>query len=465
VDDARFQEANQLYAAGDYRAAAKMFLAAAGRGTEGNGAAYHMAGNCLLRLRRHTDAVTVYGHALKDELYEKRGAVRANLGTALVAEGEYALAVEEYRAAVEEPDYPTRYKAFQGMAAALREMGKTEEAASAYRQAALDGDNPDPGKALNNLGLCFMALGRPGDAIEAYKAALGFETYAGRGKALANLGIAFSALGQDHEAVKAFEKATQLHDHDLQPRALEAYERSRARLDGARPRREVVEGWQTGELAPTATGPEIESQAPEASFADVMDEASEDAAAPGAVSAGAGTDSSATGELFVDQVELDTAFFTRTDQEMREHDREARKAERVARREERTPWRTIATIVLAVVILVGVFAATYYSGLGFPTQHMTVAGLLDARAEGKSVDGYWVAVPAGDVEKEMAKLPPMKEYSVGAIERSPRTSRASVTITPQDGAPLDYQITLAREGVGWKITGVENDWRSTGGGS
>jgi hypothetical protein len=40
-----------------------------------------------------------------------------------------------------------------------------------------------------------------------------------------------------------------------------------------------------------------------------------------------------------------------------------------------------------------------------------------------------------------------------------------VTVQLEGGAPLQYEFTLAREGVGWKITGIENDWRSTGGGA
>src|SRR5664280_914057 len=121
VDQSRFQEAQQAYDAGEFRTAAKGFLASASRGPEGNGAAYHMAGNALMRLRRYQDAVTVYGHALRDELYEKRGAVWANLGKAYVELGEYAEAVKAYESALEEQDYATQYKAYQGMAGALLE--------------------------------------------------------------------------------------------------------------------------------------------------------------------------------------------------------------------------------------------------------------------------------------------------------------------------------------------------------
>ena len=55
-----------------------------------------MAGNALMRLRRHQDAVTVYGHALRDELYDRRGAVWANLGKAFSEVGEYAESVKAY---------------------------------------------------------------------------------------------------------------------------------------------------------------------------------------------------------------------------------------------------------------------------------------------------------------------------------------------------------------------------------
>jgi len=440
LDETRFAEAKASYDSGDYRTAAKGFLAAAGRGTDGNGAAYHMAGNSLMRLRRHADAVTVYQHALRDELYEKRGAVLANLASAHVALGDYAEAVMEYREASEEPDYPTPHKALQGMASALVEMGHYEEAAGAYRQAALDSGNPDPGKALNNLGLCFMALGRPGDAIEAYKAALGFDTYAGRGKALANLGIAFAAAGEPKEAVKAFEKATQLHGHSLSQAAIDAYEASKVALSA--PQREIVDGWQTGEMPPVL-GPTSS-----------MDDE------PVLLYTPPTGDPASTGELFGEVP--DSEFFTATDEDLKEKDRAARREQRDSKRSERNPWQLPVTIVVSVLVALSVFAALYFAGYGFPTQKMTVEGMLTARAEGQPVDSYWVAVPAGDVEKEMAKIPaPIKEYQVGPVDRAARTSKVDATVTPENGAPLRYTITLTREGVGWKVSGIENDWGST----
>jgi len=459
VDQSRFDEAKREYDSGEYRAAAKGFLAAAGRDTEGAGAAYHMAGNSLLHLRRYTDAVTVYGHALRDGLYEKRGAVRANLATALSAQGDYVLAVEEFRAALDEPDYTRHYKALQGQANALCEMGRYEDAALAYRQAALDGDNPDPGKSLTNLGMCFFALDRPGDAAEAYKAALGFDDYSGRGKATANLGMALTALGQHDEAIKAFEKATQFHGYTLTPQAVDAFNVSREVVE---PEREIVDGWSTGEIppvVPTATDDEDSGW----STGDLRSLSAPEVAAGAAAVAGAtATDGSSSDDEEEEDV---SAFFSITDDEMKQRDRAVRKAERKERRGAHSPWSIVIVVAIAILVILGALGALYFVGLGYPTQSMTVGGMLDARAEGGTVEGYWVAVPTTDVEKEMAKLPPVKEYEIATVERSPSVSNVTVIVTPENGAPLRYEITLAREGVGWKVTGIENDWRSTGGGS
>jgi len=455
VDHTRFQEAQQAYDAGDFRLAAKLFLAAAGRGTDGNGAAYHMAGNSLMRLRRHQDALTVYGHALRDETYHKRGAVYANLGTAYSALADYAKATESFQNALQEHDYATPYKAYQGLAGALLERGRVEEAAVAYRKAALDPGNPDPGKALVNLGLCFMGLGRPADAVEAYRAALGFDDYQGRGKALANLGQAYTVLGEYEEAVRAFEKATQLHGHKLSAAAAAAYDTALAQ---ARPHRETVDGWETGEIAPLAQ-PDLEDTAGW--------DASELAALTGMPAAASATNTFASSDAEQAAASLgfgdDDAvadFFSLTDEEMRARDRDVRRANRAENRG--GGWKRVAWIAGIVALVIVALGAAYAFGLGWPTQKQSTVGMLVAHRDGKSVNSYWVAVPGKDLAKEMAKVPPIKSYTIDSVSPSSQTSTVTVTITPKEGAPLHYTLTLAREGVGWKVTGVENDWRTTG---
>jgi tetratricopeptide (TPR) repeat protein len=170
MDEGRLAQADKAYAAGDWRSAAREYLAAVhGTDAQGSGRAYHMAGNSLMKLRRYGDASTVYGHALKDDSYDKRAAVLTNLGGALAADARYSDAVSAYEAALSANDNESPYKAQQGLAGALFDMGRYEDACQAYRDASWAPGNPDPGKALNNLGLCFMATGKPEDAVEAYK--------------------------------------------------------------------------------------------------------------------------------------------------------------------------------------------------------------------------------------------------------------------------------------------------------
>ena len=415
MDEKLFQDAQKAYARGEFREAARDFVAAAGDETEGSGAALHQAANSLMRLRRYEDAAALYVHALDDESYDKIGVVAANLGAAHRAAGAYDAAIDAYDRALATDGYAAHHKAHMGKAGALYDMGRLEEASSAYRLAALDADNPDPGKALNNLGLTYVALGRPKDAVEAYRAAIGMEGYSGRGRASANMGLALAALGRTEEAAQAFDAAMRDFGYELPEDVMEVY----LAASGSAPT-------QTPESPPEAPTPPSEPK----------------------------------------KKRHVSSFFTRTDDEMRELDKktQAEKKEGEGERNRRLLW--LGAAGAAIVAVAALLAWAWLAGYGWPTQKAMVTGLLDAHAAGGESEAFWVAVPTADIEKEMYKLPAnYVDYEVGAIESNAATSKVDVTIELDGGAPLRYEITLAREGVGWKVTGVENDWRSTGGGS
>lgn len=451
MDQLKYQAAQQAYQAGDYRTAAKSFLEAGGKNPAGNGSAFHKAGNSLMRLRRYSDAVTVYRLALRDDSYEKRAAAHVNLGQALAAQGEFTEALAEYEAALLEPDNSAPWKAYQGMASLLLERGKVDEAAVAYRKAAIEPGNPNPATSLVNLGLCFMALGRPSDAAEAYKAALGFEEYSGRGKALGNLGIAYAQMGEYDDAVRAFEKATQMHSYQLSPAAQQAYDSSLAARGSSGA---IVDGWETGDIVSDAADGFVPVGGGWATGELTALGGSQDV--PSYTSTGA----NAAAALGIGDETAVSDFFGRTEDEMRQKDREAR-------RERRGGGRRVS--VGLVVVLVGLVAAAvglgvlYWMGYGFPTQSTTVGGLLDSYRSGSDVTRFWVAAPNKDVNKEMAKIPPVKSYAVGDVDLGTSASAVHITVTPKNGAALHFKVTLAREGVGWKVTGVDNDFLSTGG--
>jgi len=96
---------------------------------------------------------------------------------------------------------------------------------------------------------------------------------------------------------------------------------------------------------------------------------------------------------------------------------------------------------------------------------MTVNGMMEAYGAVEPVDSYWVAVPPTDIERAMASLPPEWEsYEVELVERSARSSTVEVLVTLEQGGVVTYEVSLEREGVGWKVNGVANSFSSMGGG-
>ncbi|MRS11576.1 MAG: tetratricopeptide repeat protein [Actinobacteria bacterium] len=422
MDQTRLAAAEAAYATGDWTAAAREYLGAAAGEIQGSGYAFHRAGNALMKLKRTEDAASVYERALEDASYPDRATVSCNLGTAKASLGVYDQAARAFQAALDDPSYDARYKALQGIAGAYYQMGRIEESAEAYRQAALDSGNPDPGKALNNLGLCFVALERPEDAVEAYRAAVELKGYKGRGRAAGNLGMAYAALGMHDRAVSSFERARDEFAHTFSPSMEAAYQASLA----ARNASNRIEGWTTGEIEPVAPR---------------------------------------TLEFPDDSSEEESRFFTITEDEMKAADRDARRRERKERQPKRPAWISASVWVGLVIVVAGGLVAAYLYGIGYPTQQMTVNGVLEAYADGDDVSSYWVAVPATDVDKAMSSLPPeWLSYTISGVERSARTSKVDVTVTLERGGVVTYEISLAREGVGWKVNGVSSSFNSTDGG-
>lgn len=442
MDERHLSAGEAAYAAGDWQHAALEFMAAAhGSPSDGAGKALHQAGNALMKLGRYADAVTVYQKAARDLTYQKRGAVFANLGAALTVTGRSEEALEAYGNALADPEYGTPYKALLGQAGALYALGRFEDAVEAFRHAAWSEGNPDPGKALNNLGLSFMSLGRPEDAVEAFKAALGIDGYASKGKASANLGLAYAAMGFFEDAVLEFESARDEHGYELAGATLEAYETARVKVR--------TEGVDTGGRDDYLSGSDSDDDVAYDS------ELAEDFLPPdGATSAAPvlpDADDEATQE-----------FFTRTEDEMRKTDRAARQKERSQRRTPKWFLLRIAIALIVVLVIGGGLGSAFFLGYGYPTQEQTVTRLLDAYHTGSvTYTDYWVAAPAADVTQEMRALPAtFTAFTIDGVDRASVNSTVAVSVSLESGAKQSFFVLLEREGVGWKVVGVKNNWGS-----
>lgn len=189
---------------------------------------------------------------------------------------------------------------------------------------------------------------------------------------------------------------------------------------------ETVEGWVTGEMPPS------------------MPAAAETALLPS-------SDDEAT-----------QRFFDRSESEMRETDRAERKAARTAKMTPRAIALRVGIGMGAVLLIAGIFGGLLYAGFGYPTQAQTVSALIDAYRSGGSYAQYWVAVPQTNVKQEMDQLPArFASYRIAGVDQAALRSTARVIVRFDTGAELAYDISLTREGVGWKVMGVKNVWSST----
>lgn len=508
MDAEKFKSAQAAYETKDYRKAARLFMDSAEPGTPlSNGAAYHMAGNAFMRLKRYQDAITVYEHALKDDTYLRRCAVESNVANAYLKVGEFDAAIAHYQAALEEHDCSAPYKCYQGMGSALMEQHRFDQAAIAYRRAALDEANPDPGKNLVNLGLCLMSLGRPEDAIEAYTAALGTETYQNPGLALSNLGIAYFERKEWQRSARAFEEARTLHNYVLSDSAErmlsfahgEMERTSQFPVTGRQDTSDfkAVEKIDLGEdiavLAADLVGqptntfkqPEevdtpaadsaaplpdpalvetfepcrsftVQNQAPVAPQKSAQNETTTPAAEENSSDA-LGQESKNTLEvvsdshmpLFGGEADVES-FFNRSEKEAAKMGKAREKAERSGHR-----WvKVLVTIVVILALIGGAGYYCYISGWGTPTAGETVNAALDAYNTGKTFNEYWGET--GNSVREMSAVPVPSTFQVQTFEPNGMRGVVKVKIKPESGSALVFKFNVARDGAGWKITSVEN---------
>ncbi|MDR1413030.1 MAG: tetratricopeptide repeat protein, partial [Actinomycetes bacterium] len=465
MNTAKFAEAQAAYKAGDYRRAARGFLEAIEKGTPvGNGPAYHMAGNSFMRLKRYSDAAVVFEHALRDDTYQRRAAVEANLANSYVKTGDYGAAVAHYEAALaalegEDADNAGKnaWKYYQGMGLAFMRREEYKQAALAYKHAALGEHNPAPGKALTNLGMAMMADGQPEAAIEAYRAALVSAGAVDRGRALLNLGVAYHTRGKYREAIRAIEEAQMLHGHSLGVLGERTLADARARLDiekqvaasdaeleniGVAGEDEVAGGGDGVVVAAVNNGAVNDTvvgvAGDEVVALDVEDEAARVASMNG----------QETGQI-VTGAAVDE-FFERDEREI------ARTARREAHQTHPFAWmKPVGIILIIVAVLAGGAYALYATGQGIPSPKTTVTDLLEAYNAGRDIAPMWLA-DAPDITRQMVAIPASNDFTIVSVTTGANVSSAEIHITTEEGAKLLFEFHLAREGIGWKVRSVES---------
>ncbi len=402
------------------------------------GLIYHQIGNCLMKLKSYYEAIEAYTQAAADSAYDAVGTVNCNLGMSYAALRDWNNAVKHFEIAVSDRNYPTPYKAHMGMGNALMKQGKSAEAGVAFREAALDESNPDPTKALLNLGVCFMALNRPADAVASYESALQFDMSAEtRNKMYASLGQAYAASGQMPQAVEAFEKAIADKTYFLSDSASVDYQRA---------------------VAAVAQGNAESTQALPA-IADMsgLDVASDGSAIPEqdpyVVDEAAVSEDYYFADQYAKQGDYaprgEDRFFNATDEELEQWSRGVVKMERKRRG---TGLKVLIVIIVLILALLGAGLFLYSQGYGWPMQEAVVEQLFDDPSASST---YAATLTEEDIADMAAIIPAGTTASVDGVNKAMSTSTAYVTGTTPQGGEVQYEVSLVRDMLGWKVSNVE----------
>ena len=420
-----FETAYSAYQTGNWAGAAAGFLQAKDPG-EVSGKLDHLRGNSLMKLGRYDEAAEAYAQALQDSDYGMVGALATNRGRALVAAGRLPEATESLKAATQDPNYATPYKAYMALGGACRAMGDIRGAGIAYRNAAIDEANPDPSTSLRKLGGCFMELGRPADAVESYRTALDFATEVkAQNSIYCDLALAYVAANRMNEAVDAFDHATADGTFVLSPEAQASYDAARNAVAA-----------RSGEHRVSDTDDLLAAAGYGGYAIDPLDP------------------TGATSENLMPSPE-DTGFFSMNEEELVNDEREKRRGR---------GGKVVLVIVILLILLAGAAGFAYYSGFGWPTQESVVQGLFEAKSKQQDAKTY-VAPAVGNeaAEQIVALVPSGATISITGVNRSMSTSEVMVTASLKEGGEQSYKVQLARDGIGWKVSGLEPVYISVGG--
>lgn len=432
-----FQQARSAYVDKDYETALADFTdclqdASAALAPGELGLLYHQIGNCLVKLHDPNEAIHAYSQALHDTAYDAHGSVAYNLGTVYASQLDYEDAIPFFSEALEDPKYKTAYKAYMGLGNAYLKLGKSAEAGASFRSAALDEVNPDPTKALLNLGVCFMALNRPMDAIASYESALQFDMPAViRNKLFANMGQAYVAAGKMAKAVKAFESALADQTYVFNDAANVDYQRAIQAVASGVSEEEQPKEPETdlSGLDVSSTGISFEEESESVSEAGTMVLSS--------------ADISEQMDAYGNPVQTD--FFEANDVLLQDWSTTALKKKR------RKGLTAVIVILVILVVLLGGAAAVVTTGFGMPSKQDVVADLFVSPT---NEDLY-----AGDIDE--AKIARIADTvatgsSIEVVGESNdfTTAKVYVSATTPEGGTVPYEISLVRDGTGWKVTGA-----------
>ena len=104
-----------------------------------------------------------------------------------------------------------------------------------------------------------------------------------------------------------------------------------------------------------------------------------------------------------------------------------------------------------LVIIGGAGTFAYVQGIGFPSQQDQVSALFN---DPSNADVYAASLDDTAKDRISDMIVPSSTVVVNGTTNNLSTADVYITATTPQGGEVPYQVSLVRDGVGWKISNV-----------
>ena len=109
-------------------------------------------------------------------------------------------------------------------------------------------------------------------------------------------------------------------------------------------------------------------------------------------------------------------------------------------------------VIIVLLLALAAGLVLYTQGFGFPTQESVAQQLFEnPKTESLYVNG----VSSTDIDDVAALVKEGSSITIDGVDKSMNTSTVYVTATTPEGGDVSYAVSMVRDMLGWKVSGVD----------
>ena len=151
----------------------------------------------------------------------------------------------------------------------------------------------------------------------------------------------------------------------------------------------------------------------------------------------------------------DERFFNASDEEL---ERYSKGIARQDRKRRNVGLKILVAFFVLLLLAAGAGVFLYTQGYGYPTQESVVKGLF---ADTENASSYFVSSMSSDkVDDAMRGVVSDSDVAIDGMDKSMSNSTVYVTASTPEGGEVSYTVSMVRDMLGWKVSGVQMTFAS-----